>query len=215
MEVCGGPAVRWLMLRAFVLLALAPSGCSASRSSPVELLARRHWGVNIHSNSWSPSSAALLRTAFTAIRQDFAWADIEKQRGVYDWSTYETLLDQLGPGVVPYIILDYGNALYGTNATASNDWIVIEKNNTVASEAFVKFAVAAMRRFKGKGVMWELWNETNGQWCCGHLEVSRVAAATAANLLNLTGCCVAIHSLRSTANWRWRSRPKRPSSHPS
>ena len=39
------------------------------------------------------------------------------------------------------MILDYGNVLYGTNATAANDWIAIEQNNTEAIEAFVKFAV--------------------------------------------------------------------------
>ena len=93
------------LLRACALLILALLGGGlASRSSPAELLTRRHWGVNIHSASWGPASAELLRTAFTAIRQDFAWDSVEKQRGVYDWSIYETLLEQLGPGVVPYLL---------------------------------------------------------------------------------------------------------------
>lgn len=143
---------------------------------PTATLLRRNWGINIHFNSASKESVALLRKGFTAIRQDVAWETVENvaaakgQKGIYNWSVYETLFDDLGKDVVPYMILDYGNLAYGTNATAANDWIVISKENTAAQVAFVKYAIAAMRHFRGRGILWELWNEPNGIWCCGHLE---------------------------------------------
>jgi hypothetical protein len=157
-----------------------------ARPPPTAALGRRRWGVNIHFNSAAASSVAELKRAFKAIRQDIQWDIVENgtangmRRGVYNWSVYETLLDDLGTGVLPYIILDYGNPMYHTNSSADNDWVVISKDNKAAFDGFVKFAIAAMRHFKDRGVLWELWNEPNGQWCCGHLEPAVYAALAVA-----------------------------------
>ena len=49
-------------------------------------------------------------------------------------------------------ILDYGNSLYGGTNFASAAW----------RQDFTNFAAAAAARYKGDGVVWELWNEPNG-----------------------------------------------------
>ncbi len=50
-------------------------------------------------------------------------------------------------------ILDYGNPLYDSGASPHTD---------EGRAAFAKFAAAGAEHFKGKGVLWELWNEPNG-----------------------------------------------------
>ena len=95
-------------------------------------------------------------------------------------SVYERLLSDLGPKVLPYVILDCkprsilgcclshhsqswclcadGNPLYHTSPSNSTPYpSVIAMNNTQARKGFVSYAIAAMRHFKGRGVVWELW----------------------------------------------------------
>ena len=51
-----------------------------------------------------------------------------------------------------------GNPLYHTSPSNSTPYpSVIAMNNTQAREGFVSYAIAAMRHFKGRGVVWELW----------------------------------------------------------
>jgi hypothetical protein len=56
-------------------------------------------------------------------------------------------------GLKAYLILDYGNRLYGEERAVKTD---------DGREAFSKWAAAAVTHFKGKGVCWEIWNEPNG-----------------------------------------------------
>ena len=51
-----------------------------------------------------------------------------------------------------------GNPLYHTSPSNSTPYpSVIAMNNTQARKGFVSYAIAAMRHFKGRGVVWELW----------------------------------------------------------
>jgi len=133
-------------------------------------LQERRFGVNIHWMRAGPESVAELKDAFSVVRQDFSWAGVEKVEGVYNFSAYDSLLAELGPGVAPYLILDYGNPLYHTSPSNTPPYpSVIAASNTAAIQGFVRYAIAAMRRYRGRGVVWELWNEPNGKWCCGHI----------------------------------------------
>jgi len=54
------------------------------------------------------------------------------------------------------LIFDYGNELYGASGKPPYD--------DDGRAAFARWAVAAVDHFKNRGVLWELWNEPNGDW---------------------------------------------------
>ena len=116
-------------------------------------------GVNHHFTQEAGQDARDIeetRTAgFRVIRYDMTWAAVEHQKGQYDFQTFDRLTEQmLGKGIRPLFILDYGNPLYG-------DALAVRTEE--ARMAFARFAAAAEERYRGKGVIWELWNEPNDE----------------------------------------------------
>lgn len=111
-------------------------------------------GVNIHfTGTEAEQVAKIADEGFRFIRMDFSWVHIEKKKGEYDFSKYDELVDSLATkGIRAYFILDYGNPLYDNDMAPHTD---------EGRAAFVKFAAAGAAHFKGKGVLWELWNEPN------------------------------------------------------
>lgn len=111
-------------------------------------------GVNIHfTGAPARDLDGLQRGGFGWIRMDFFWEGIEKVKGQYDFSAYDKLVAGLAErGIKPLFILDYGNALYQQGAPRSPE----------ARAAFARFAAAAVRHYKGKPILWEIWNEPNG-----------------------------------------------------
>ena len=113
-------------------------------------------GVNIHFTDAKPGDLEMLAQAgFRWIRMDLFWAATEKARGVYDFSAYDRLLASLDKFHIRAVfILDYTNGLYDKLAPHTDD----------DRAAFARWAVAAVTHFKGRGVIWEIWNEPNGSW---------------------------------------------------
>jgi hypothetical protein len=111
-------------------------------------------GVNIHFTTAKPGEMRMLADAgFKWVRMDFTWAATERKKGVYDFSRYDTLLQSLAPhDIRPLFILDYANRLYDDGLPPHTD---------IARAAMAKWAAAAATHFKGKGVIWEMWNEPN------------------------------------------------------
>lgn len=111
-------------------------------------------GVNIHTTAPSPGEAALIRsTGFGTVRMDLHWHDTETRPGHYDFSPYDRLVAGLQASRIrPLLILNYGHPYYdGGRAPAS----------AAARAAFAKWAAAAAARFKGRGILWEIYNEPN------------------------------------------------------
>jgi hypothetical protein len=112
-------------------------------------------GVNIHF-AGDPQDLDLIRDAgFRFIRMDLSWARVERQKGIYDFEKAGYDLLTAGctrRGIRILYIFDYSNNLY-------------EQEQSVRTEsgrkAFAAFAEAAARRYAGKGVFWEIWNEPN------------------------------------------------------
>ena len=63
----------------------------------------------------------------------------------------------------------------------ANDLYANPPNTPASRDAFAAFTVAAVRRYKGRGILWELWCEPNGVfWDGGKGNVTQyVALATA------------------------------------
>src|SRR5262245_60341379 len=121
----------------------------------VALAAGHLLGVNIRPQE-APEIPEIAAAGFAAVRTDLFWHDVERERGRYDFSTYDGLMASLKRyALTPILILDYGNRLYdGGDAPRSDE----------ARRAFARFAGAAAARYAGQGVIWEIWNEPNVRW---------------------------------------------------
>ncbi len=112
-------------------------------------------GVNIHFVTGHEKDLDLIAAAgFKFVRMDFGWGGIERKKGEYDWSGYEKLQANLEQrGIRALYILDYSNGLYEENNASP------QHPESVA--AYARWAAAAAKQFKGRHVIWEIWNEPN------------------------------------------------------
>jgi hypothetical protein len=129
---------------------------------------------------------------FKFIRMDFSWTEIETRKGHYDWAAYEELLDNLDRhGLRAILILDYSHPLYEQKVTAINP-MDNKPHETIAAPrhrgsvaAFVGWAAAGARHFRGRHVIWEIWNEPNIEFWSPLPDVGRysvLALATAKSI---------------------------------
>jgi len=111
-------------------------------------------GVNIHFTGAPSKDIMLMKDAnIKLIRADLTWTSVEKKKQEYDFTRYDQLIDTLEKqGTRILFILDYSNRLYGTEKS-----IKTEKQRN----GFASFAAKAAERYKGRGVIWEIWNEPN------------------------------------------------------
>ncbi|MGD1000411.1 MAG: cellulase family glycosylhydrolase [Candidatus Brocadiia bacterium] len=111
-------------------------------------------GVNIHFTDAQPGEMEMLAAAgFRWVRMDFVWSATERERGRYDFAAYDRLMQSLDAhSMRALLILDYGNALYEPENAVATD---------AGRQAFARWAAAAAAHFKGRGILWEIWNEPN------------------------------------------------------
>ncbi|MFT8313978.1 MAG: beta-1,4-xylanase [Clostridium sp.] len=111
-------------------------------------------GVNIHFLKPSVQEVNKLQDGgFKIVRRDLSWGNIEKKKGVYDFSQYDKLVKSMSENNIKILfILDYSNPLYDKNLSPYT-------NN--GRKAFANFAKAAVEHYKGKQIIWEIWNEPN------------------------------------------------------
>jgi polysaccharide biosynthesis protein PslG len=126
-------------------------------------------GVNIHFTKGHTRDLDMMSEAgIRYIRTDMVWQDIEQEKGKYDWTAYDELTDNLEKrGIRALYILDYSNSLY-EDTVSSSDPITGEVIRDIAAPAreesiaaYVRWAEAAARRYKGRNIIWEIWNEPN------------------------------------------------------
>jgi hypothetical protein len=112
-------------------------------------------GLNIHTVSLGPAESQLLAaTGVRWIRMDLFWEETEHPKGTYDFLGYDRFLATLqSHGIRALLILDYGNKLYDRGAPP---------RTPETRQAFTNWAVAAVTHFRGRGIIWEMWNEPNG-----------------------------------------------------
>lgn len=111
-------------------------------------------GVNIHFTGAPARDLDMIQAAgFKFIRMDFTWSAVEREKGVYDFRAYDELTEALAKrGIRALYILDYGNSLYESEQSVRTE---------DGRQAFARFAAAAAARYRGRGILWELWNEPN------------------------------------------------------
>jgi hypothetical protein len=151
-----------------VSMALLAANTALAAALP-ELVFPAGVGVNIHFTRGHERDLDLIAAAgFRWVRMDFVWASIERRAGEYDWSAYEELTTNLeARGLHALYILDYSNPLYEETVVTRNPVTGQEQRDTASPQrpesvaAFAKWAGAAARRFQGRPILWEIWNEPN------------------------------------------------------
>ncbi len=139
-----------------ICIALAAAGCAAERPSFPSPVIPACCGVNIHFQG-APGDLELIEAAgFGMIRMDMSWKKVETAKGVYDFvaTGYDSLTAAcLERNIRILYILDYSNPLYEPKRSVRSD---------TGRAAFASFAEAAVKRYGGRGIIWEIWNEPNG-----------------------------------------------------
>ncbi|HEX7736522.1 MAG TPA: cellulase family glycosylhydrolase, partial [Ktedonobacteraceae bacterium] len=118
-------------------------------------------GVNLHFSSTNQALSQITRVAglgLRFVRMDLTWSMVEHQRGRYDFSSYDPVIHELtSRGIRPLCILGYSNALYETIPSPPST--AVGPHTDAVRQAFARFVAAAAAHFKGRGVIWEIWNE--------------------------------------------------------
>jgi hypothetical protein len=149
------------LLLGLCLLALVLSGCALTAqpsapwpSDPSAPAFPEALGVNIHFTDPQPGEVKMLAAAgFRWVRMDFVWQRTEVEKGKYDFSSYDGLLKALDEFKIrPLFILDYSHKFYDNDHAPFTD---------EGREAFATWAATAVRRYRGRGILWEIYNEPN------------------------------------------------------
>jgi hypothetical protein len=114
-------------------------------------------GVNIHFLSPKPGEMEMLAASGAHwIRMDIDWDEIEKAPSQYDFSKYDNLVATLEfYKLSPYFIFVYTNKLYDNGMSPYTE---------EGRRAFVQWASASVEHFRGRGIIWEMYNEPNFQF---------------------------------------------------
>ncbi len=86
------------------------------------------------------------------------WAKTEQKKGKYDFKWLDAIVDGIiEEGVKPWMCLCYGNPVYGAGKGLGSR--IFTDEQTV--EGWKRYVEATVRRYKGKVVAYEVWNEPN------------------------------------------------------
>jgi polysaccharide biosynthesis protein PslG len=148
-------------LMALVVVSL-PAACLGAVQLPSSI---GGLGVNVQDTTSNPTTDfAMMQAAGVAVaRWDLTWHAVETTKGQYNWSDYDVLCNAcVSHGIWPLFILCYSNSLYDQDGVDSDTF----------RQGFAQYAAAAADHFKGKGAMYEIWNEPNSTFWPGGSDVS-------------------------------------------
>jgi hypothetical protein len=172
-------------------------------------------GVNIHFVTGHARDLDLVTSAgFKFVRMDFGWQATERKAGVYDWTEYDALTAQLERrGLRAIYILDYVNELYEPVVDARHPVGEPAPERHLASPrhpksvtAFARWSAAAARHFQGRHILWEIYNEPNGDFWRPKpdaAEYTTMALATAKAIRQAEPSATIIAPAMSGFDWKY------------
>lgn len=97
-------------------------------------------------------------------RVQTGWAICEKEKGKYDWTWLDGIVNSLlDGGVIPWFNLTYGNPLYMHDVDLSVNATCVGCAPTLYGEetlnAWLNFTKALVEHYKGRVTHYEIWNE--------------------------------------------------------
>jgi len=194
----------YIPLAVCVILGMFACPCEAAvtpdKSGPT-LTVPNGFGVNIHFRGQPRDLDLIADAGFKFIRMDLAWEAIERQKGVYDFekSGYDALTEGASKrGIRILYILDYSNRLYESDRSVRTEQ---------GRRAFAAFAEAAAARYAGRGILWEIWNESNiKQFWRPEPNVEdycQLVEASAARIKKADNTSLVVAPATSTIPFRW------------
>ena len=91
------------------------------------------------------------------------WAKTEQEKGKYDFSWFDPHVREMAAmGVKPWICLAYGNPVYGSDFRLGMKVRQVT-GKPEAFDAWIRYCVACVERYKDVVDEWEIWNEPFGQ----------------------------------------------------
>lgn len=104
------------------------------------------------------------------VRIQSGWQKTEKEKGVYDFSWLDEVVDNLiARGMIPWICLCYGNKLYGGMAEEVFGAVGCPPIHTEEQRtAWHNYCKALTSHYKGRVSHFEIWNEPDGLHCWKH-----------------------------------------------
>ncbi len=91
------------------------------------------------------------------------WAKTEQEKNRYDFTWLDPQVREMAAmGVKPWICLSYGNPVWGSDFRLGMR-VKQVTSDPAAFEAWIRFCVACVERYKDVVDEWEIWNEPFGQ----------------------------------------------------
>jgi polysaccharide biosynthesis protein PslG len=172
-------------------------------------------GVNIHFVTGHARELDLITNAgFKLVRMDFSWQATERKSGVYDWTEYDELTADLEQrGLRAIYILDYVNELYESMVDAHRavgepapERHLASPRHPESVAAFARWSAAAAGHFQGRHVLWEIYNEPNGDFWRPKpdaAEYTTMALATAKAIREAEPSSTIIAPAMSAFDWKY------------
>jgi hypothetical protein len=117
-------------------------------------------GVSVHATNDPRGMDAVRAAGFGWVRMDAHWNTIEQVPGVYNFSTFDALVNAAEQrGIWTVAILDYGNVLHTGGA-------MNPPKSTAELNAYENYCAAIAAHYAGRKVAFEVWNEPDvpGFW---------------------------------------------------
>ncbi len=92
------------------------------------------------------------------IRRGFYWSGVEKEKGKYDFTEYDRILKDCDDNGIRVLACLFGdNKLYDCKLPKKQGGIQTDEGR----KGYANFAAALAGHFKGRGIIYEIWNEPN------------------------------------------------------
>jgi polysaccharide biosynthesis protein PslG len=113
-------------------------------------------GVNLKTHNFTIEVLDRVHEAgFKFVRRGMYWNVIERQKGVYYFSSYDPIMEHARSlGITVNVVLFSSNPAYEHKGVGG---VVTEAGR----QGFARFAAAAAAHYKDHAIIWEIWNEPN------------------------------------------------------
>lgn len=149
---------KLIALLALVILAPLSSFAAPIENNPFGVLTflpwNDQWNNYMYKNRSDIDKAIKLikKLGVSIIRVDFAWNDIEKEKGIYNFEKHDYIVSACQKNNIEIL------ALIGY----CPDWTGMTWNNPPPNhELFLEYTRALLNRYKDSIKYWEIWNEPN------------------------------------------------------
>ncbi len=104
----------------------------------------------------------MAKSGFTLHRFMVDWANMEEVKGQYAWGLQDALMKECERvGMRPLLLIAYGNPVHDATSGPSPTCGVHAVLTKEGRDGFAAWARQVARRYKGRGCLYELWNEPN------------------------------------------------------